>query len=144
MHEGRQHFRNQRRNLEDEIQAMATAAERLFELSVRNLSGQAPALYELLLAGDDEVDAHYLSIEGRVLGLLALQSPVVATDLRLLMALLHISLHLERVADMAVNIAKVAEAARRLPQKASMLHKLEEMGGRAMHILEAARDTLHQ
>jgi len=142
MHEGRQNFRNQLRNLEDEVQAMATAAERLFELSVRNLSGQDPALYQLILAGDDEVDAHYLSIESRVLGLLALQAPVVATDLRLLMALLHISLHLERVADMAVNIAKVSEAARRLPQKASMLQNLEEMGGRAMQMLEAAMDAL--
>ena len=48
MHEGRQYFRSQLRNLEDEIQAMATAAERLFELSVRNLSGQDPALYQVI------------------------------------------------------------------------------------------------
>ena len=142
MQEGRRYFRSQLQNLEDEIQAMATAAGRLFEFSVRNLSGQDPALYQMILAGDDEVDAHYLSIEGRVLGLLALQAPVVATDLRLLLALLHISLHLERVADLAVNIAKVAEAAQRLPKKATVLQNLEDMGGRAMQMLEAAMDAL--
>ena len=94
-----------------------------------------------MIAGDDEVDAYWIRIEKQVLELFALETPV-ACDLRLLTVLLHISLHLERVADMAVNIAKVAEAARRLPKKATMLQNLEEMGGRAMQMLEAAMDAL--
>jgi phosphate transport system protein len=43
-----------------------------------------------VIRGDDEVDQLYLDAERRILGLLALQSPV-ASDLRLLTALLHIT-----------------------------------------------------
>jgi phosphate uptake regulator len=46
------------------------------------------------------------------LHLFALQAPV-ATDLRLLTALLHINLHLERVGDQAVNLAKIAKGSPR-------------------------------
>ncbi len=63
---------------------------------------------------DDEIDDRYLEIERRILDLLARQTPV-ASDLRLVSAILHISLHLERVGDQAVNIAKIATATRDLP-----------------------------
>jgi PhoU domain len=54
------------------------------------------------------VDQLYLDVERRILGLFALQAPV-ASDLRLLMALQHINLHLERVGDQAVNLAKITK-----------------------------------
>jgi len=142
MHEGRQHFRRQLRDLEDEVQAMAPAASRLFELSMRALSGQDPTLYATVVAGDDEVDAYYFDIEQRIISLFALQSPVAATDLRLLAALLHINGHLERVADMAVNIAKIGAASQDLPRTASVLEKLEEMGNLAVGMLQAAMEAL--
>jgi hypothetical protein len=62
-----------------------------------------------LRALTDEVDELYLDVERRILGLFALQTPV-ASDLRLLTALLHINLHLERIADQAVNMAKIASS----------------------------------
>ena len=142
MREGRQRFVGELRNLEDEVQAMAVAAERLFELSIRALSGQDPTLYATVVAGDDEVDAYYFDVEQRIISLFALQSPVAATDLRLLAALLHINGHLERVADMAVNIAKIGSAARDLPSTAPVLERLEEMGGIAIGMLEAAMESL--
>ncbi len=69
-----------------------------------------------MIAGDDLVDRLYLDVERQILDLFALQTPV-ASDLRLLTALLHINLHLERIADMAVNIAKIARLADGLPQQ---------------------------
>jgi phosphate transport system protein len=77
--------------------------------------------------GDDEVDARYLSVEERTLQVLALQTPV-ASDLRLLSVILHTNLHLERIADMAVNIAKIAHSVSDLPSTQTILTHLREMG----------------
>src|SRR5437016_98019 len=54
---------------------------------------------------DDSIDHRYLDIEQRTLRTLALQTPVAA-DLRLISAIIHSSLHLERIGDHAVNIAE--------------------------------------
>ena len=62
----------------------------------------------------------------RTLQLLALQTPV-ASDLRLLSAMLHIDLHLERIGDQAVNIGKIYLSVRELPASRSVLGKIQEM-----------------
>jgi phosphate uptake regulator len=61
----------------------------------------------------------------------ALQTPV-ASDLRLLTVLLHVNLHLERIADQAVNMAKITCAADGLPRNPKVLGDLQEMGGLAL------------
>jgi phosphate transport system protein len=66
----------------------------------------------------------------------------VATDLRLLTALLHINLHLERVGDQAVNLAKITTAAADLPQNPTVLQDLEEMGIVALRMMKAAMEAL--
>jgi phosphate transport system protein len=58
---------------------------------------------------------------------LALQTPV-ASDLRLLSAILHINMHLERIGDTAVNIAKISIAVADLPTSAAILSHIREMG----------------
>jgi phosphate transport system protein len=75
------------------------------------------------------------------LHLFALQTPV-ATDLRLLTALLHINLHLERVGDQAVNIAKITRMAEGLPQIPAVVQDLEEMGKISLRMVGAAMDAL--
>src|SRR5205807_2035072 len=60
---------------------------------------------EQVVAGDDRVDADYIELERRILTLLATQAPV-ASDLRLVSVLLHVNIALERVGDLATNIAK--------------------------------------
>ena len=87
------------------------------------------------------MDQLYLDIERRVLGLFALQTPV-ASDLRLLTALLHINLHLERIGDQAVNIAKMVKLVDGLPQNPTVLGNLEEMGAVAHGMVAAAMDAL--
>ena len=64
--------------------------------------------------------------------LFALQTPV-ASDLRLLTALLHMDLHLERVADMAVNIAKIVKVAWALPGNTSVVEQLERITAEELH-----------
>jgi len=94
-----------------------------------------------VIAGDDEVDRLYLDVERRILHLFALQTPV-ASDLRLLTALLHINLHLERIGDQAVNIAKMVKLVDGLPQNPTVLGNLEEMGAVAHGMVAAAMDAL--
>jgi hypothetical protein len=99
------------------------------------------AVCDAVISGDDEVDELYLDVERRILGLFALQTPV-ASDLRLLTALLHINLHLERIADQAVNMAKIPKLADGLPQSPKVLQHLEEMGALALGMVGAAMDAL--
>ena len=94
-----------------------------------------------MIRGDDEVDQLYLDIERRILGLFALQTPV-ASDLRLLTALLHINLHLERIADQAVNLAKITKLADGLPPNPTVLQHLGEMGALALGMVGAAMHAL--
>jgi phosphate transport system protein len=86
----------------------------LLERALQALAGGDPAACGEVIRGDDEVDQLYLDVERRILHLFALQTPV-ASDLRLLTALLHINLHLERIADQAVNLAKITKLAHGLP-----------------------------
>ena len=57
---------------------------------------------------DDEVDRRYVAIEEGVQSLLARQTPVAA-DLRLVLAVLRVNLHLERMADYCVTVAKLTK-----------------------------------
>jgi phosphate transport system protein len=63
-------------------------------------------LAELIVANDDVVDGRYLEVHQAILTLLATQAPV-ATDLRLIAAMLHVIKALERMGDQCVNIAKL-------------------------------------
>jgi phosphate transport system protein len=63
-------------------------------------------LAELIVANDDVIDGRYLEIHQSILTLLATQAPV-ATDLRLISALLHLVKALERMGDQCVNVAKL-------------------------------------
>jgi phosphate transport system protein len=141
MTETRQRFSEELRALEDEVQQTASQAQLLLEQALQALLGSDLALCDQVVRGDDEVDALYLDVERRILHLFALQTPV-ATDLRLLTALLHINLHLERVGDQAVNLAKIAKLVDGLPQIPEVLRDLEEMGKIALGMVGTAMDSL--
>ena len=63
-------------------------------------------LAELVIADDDSIDGRYLEVHQSILTLLATQAPV-ASDLRLISALLHVMKNMERMGDQCVNIAKL-------------------------------------
>ena len=89
---------------------------------------------------DDEVDAVYLEIEQGIQDLLATQTPV-ASDLRLVLAILHVNLHLERMADYCVTIAKLVKLCEDLPQTATLVDAFGEMGSRAEEMIRVAVDS---
>ena len=134
-------FHDELRDLELRIQGMGAAVQDQIELSVKGLAANDEALGMAVIQGDDEIDGYFLEIENKILDLFALQTPV-ASDLRLLTVLLHINLHLERVGDMAVNVAKLSELARDLPRNDNVLKHLEEMGAIDLKLIAAAMQAL--
>src|SRR5918992_1465107 len=76
---------------------------------------------------DDKVDELYLETGSRILALLALQAPV-ASDLRLVSAVLHSNIHIERMGDLCVNIAKFVRNELPYPIDSPMVTRLTEMG----------------
>jgi phosphate transport system protein len=94
-------------------------------------------LADVVIAGDDDVDAKYIEIEQRVLTLLATQAPV-ASDLRLVSAMLHINIHLERMADLCTNMAKFVKLAPQGPHSVEIVLEIVEMGRQAERMLETS------
>lgn len=98
---------------------------------------------ELVIREDDGVDEVYLATETRLLNLLALQAPV-ASDLRLVSVILHSNIHVERMGDLCVNIAKFVKSRQRYPSDSPMVERLAEMGGRAAEMLDLALNAFAQ
>jgi phosphate transport system protein len=139
--EVRQRFHEELRALEGEVQQTGAQARLLLDKALEALASGDLGLCGEVIDGDDEVDRLYLDVERRILHLFALQTPV-ASDLRLLTALLHINLHLERIGDQAVNLAKITMAADGLPQNPTVLQDLEEMGAAAVGMVGTAMEAL--
>ena len=74
--------------------------------TIEAVQHQDVELASLVVASDDILDGRYLEVHQRLLTMLATQAPV-ATDLRLISALLHIMKNMERMGDQCVNIAKL-------------------------------------
>lgn len=126
MSETRRKFHVELEALEVDIQAMAELAEHAVGRAVEALVANDVAEAEAVIGADDAIDEKYVSVEQRILEALALQTPV-ASDLRLITAMLHINLHLERIGDMAVNIAKTYRSIRQLPSSRLILEQIQEM-----------------
>jgi phosphate transport system protein len=92
---------------------------------------------------DDRVDDIYLATDSRILNLLALQAPV-AGDLRRVSAILHSNLHLERMGDLCVNIAKFVLNKEPYPSDSPMVARLKEMGARGAEMLGIALTAFSQ
>jgi phosphate transport system protein len=85
-------------------------------------------LAELVIAHDDVIDGRYLEIHQAILTLLATQAPV-ASDLRLISALLHVMKCMERMGDQCVNVAKLIPiAGNDPPADERMLRDILTMG----------------
>lgn len=100
-------------------------------------------LAERVILTDDRVDGTYLDTQAQVLNLLALQAPV-AGDLRLVSAILHANVHIERMGDLCVNIAKFVRNRHPYPTDSPMLLRINEMGERAAEMLDLALSAFAQ
>ena len=101
---------------------------------------QDEELADEVIAFDDEIDARYLAVEEGVQELLATQTPV-AGDLRLVLSMLHVNLHLERIGDCCVTIAKLVKLAPPVAPDRMFVDVFQEMGTRAEEMIRVALDS---
>ena len=133
--------------LQEEIDTLQASLLEEGELVLRALRGSVnalrendPELADEVIAFDDEVDRQYLALEQAIESLLARQTPV-ATDLRFVLAVLHSNLHLERMADLCVTVAKLTKLAHGLPPDANIVEGFDEVGSRAEEMIRVALDS---
>jgi phosphate transport system protein len=103
------HVEHELAGLHARLLEMGGLAEERVHAAVQGLVARDEALVDRVLTGDDTIDRLQVEIDDRAFRLLALYQPM-ATDLRAIVAAVKINSDLERVGDLAVNIA---EAARR-------------------------------
>ena len=103
-------------SFQEELDELEAALRAEGELVLRSLRGAVEAvcaqdveLADEVIAFDDDVDAQYFEVEQGIELLLARQTPV-ASDLRLVLAILKDNLHLERMGDLCVDDREADEA----------------------------------
>jgi phosphate transport system protein len=128
--------------LQADLDALEAGFQETGEIAVRAIRGVVDALrtqdVELcdeVIAFDDEVDQRYVAIEKHVEMVLARQTPV-ASDLRLVLAVLHSALHVERIGDQCVTIAKLTKLSSHLGTKQAVVESLVDMGVRCEEMVK--------
>lgn len=133
----RKTFHVELKSLEEEIMRMGSMVQRSLDGALKALTDKDFQEAEKVIQNDDNVDNKYLEIEERILGLLARQAPV-ASDLRLISAILHINIHLERMADLCVDIARFVQLTTEYLVNPTILENLLEMGAQAQKMLNSS------
>jgi phosphate transport system protein len=134
-------FQEELAQLEASLQEEGDLVLRALRSSLNALARGDEELADEVIAFDDEVDQRYVQIEEGVQSLLARQTPV-ASDLRLVLAVLRINLHLERMADYCVTVAKLTKLMGNLNVTGEAIQRsIEDMGQRAEQMIRVALDS---
>ena len=120
--------------LNEEILRMSSLVIEAVDLSTKALLEGNRTLANSVIAGDEDINELSLWIEGKCLALQAQQQPV-AKDLRLLHTCLLVSLHLERIGDLAVNISKISKRLERTEAAEPYFEILRKMSAQALEVL---------
>ena len=99
------HIDRQIGNLKEKIRRVGTVVEEAISKSISAVINRDVQLAQRVLANDDAIDRMEVEVEEECLKILALYQPVAA-DLRFVVAVLKINNDLERMGDLAKNIAK--------------------------------------
>ena len=134
-------FHHELEELEAALQEEGDLVLRALRSSLNALARGDDELADEVIRFDDEVDRRYAAIENGVQSLLARQTPV-ASDLRLVLAVLRVNLHLERMADYCVTVAKLTKLMGGLDvNDPQILGSLEDMGQRCEQMIRVALDA---
>ena len=133
------HFQDELEQLKARLLEMGGLAEEAVRLAVKGLVDRDRELIARVLSGDGPLNALHIEVDNRCFTLLALHQPMAA-DLRSIVAAVKINTDLERVGDLAVNIA---EAARRYASHAPVkkLIDIPRMAAIAQRMLRDALDA---
>jgi phosphate transport system protein len=108
------HLQRDLENLQQDLLSLATSVEEAIHLAIRALRDRETGPARQVIAGDTQIDMEENHIEEECLKILALHQPV-AVDLRRIAAALKINTDLERMADLAEDIAERALSLAEMP-----------------------------
>jgi phosphate transport system protein len=133
------HFQEELETLKQRLLAMGGLAEERVRVAVEGVAEREAGALQAVLAGDEPVNDLHIEVDDRCFKLLALHQPMAA-DLRTIVAAVKINTDLERVGDLAVN---VAEAGKRYLQHPPVkrLIDIPRMGAIAQIMLRDALDA---
>ena len=101
-------------------------------------------LAQQVIADDDRIDGRYLEVHQSLIALLATQSPV-ATDLRLISALLHVLKNVERMGDQCVNVCKLIPlTGNEPPADEEMVRLILSMGKQTRTLIAQAKRAFEE
>jgi phosphate transport system protein len=139
MERGFRHFQEDLDTLKDRLLAMGGLAEERVRESIRGLMDRDPAAIDAVLAGDEPINDLHMEVDDRCFKLLALHQPMAA-DLRVIVAAVKINTDLERVGDLAVNIAEAGKRYLQHPPVKPLID-IPRMGDLAQKMLRDALDA---
>ena len=131
------HFQEELEQLKTRLLEMGGLAEENVRIAVKGLVERDHDLIDKVMVGDEPLNSLHIEIDNRCFTLLALYQPMAA-DLRTIVSAVKINTDLERVGDLAVNIA---EAARRYASHAPV-KKLIDIPRKASIAQSMLRDAL--
>src|SRR5580765_675677 len=137
----RSHFQEELEGLERAGLGGLDLVVQALDRALETVANQDVELAGIVIADDDRIDGRYLEVHQGILSLLALQAPV-ASDLRVVAALLHVIKHAERMGDQCVNIAKLLPVVGYEPPKdEAMLEHIFRMGRLARSEVEQSKQA---
>ena len=139
----RTHFHSQLDALGASLLEMGELCEAQVGEAVAALLDQDVERSQGVVTADERVDALYVDIHRRWIQITAEQNPM-ASDLRLMVVMLHMAVTLERMGDQAVNIAKTTELVAGLPTSEEIARRLREMSDLVRPMVRVAIDAFAQ
>jgi phosphate transport system protein len=133
------HFQEELEALQARLLEMGGLAEERVRAAVHGLAARDVAVIDQVLHGDEPINTLHIEIDERCFKLLALHQPMAA-DLRQIVAAVKINTDLERVGDLAVNIAEAAKRYAQHPPVKKLID-IPRMGDIAQAMLRDALDS---
>jgi phosphate transport system protein len=133
------HFQEELEALQVRLLEMGGLAEERVRAAIHGLVTRDSGVVEKVLRGDEPINELHIEIDNRCFTLLALHQPM-ATDLRAIVSAVKINTDLERVGDLAVNIAEAGKRYITHPPVKQLID-IPKMGDLAQTMLRDALDA---
>lgn len=128
------------RTLQDDLLSLGSMVEKAVDKSLSALKNRDMALAQEVIDEDDAIDEKRFALEEQCIDLIATQQPL-ASDLRALITVLHVSVELERMGDYAEGIAKISVAMGDEPPLKPLID-IPRMADRCVDMLRRSLDAL--
>jgi len=135
------HLQRELELLKKRLFHLSSLVEQSLKLAIRAVDTSDSELAAQVHKGDDEIDKLEVAVEEECLKILALHQPV-AVDLRFLIAVLKMNNDLERIGDLAVNIAAGRKCMGGDAMPPAFTEALHAMGDKAQAMLRQAMESL--